>query len=826
MKGCKLKSPVRNQPDLTTSSVGWRMWRLRLAALLGVPLLFFGLLELGLRLAGFGHPTAFLLPSSNQGEKAFMQNNQFGWRFFGARMSRLPHPISILRDKAPGTIRVFVFGESAAFGDPQPRFGLPRMLQAMLEVRHPDVKLEVVNAAMTGIDSDVIVPIARDCAHARADIWVIYMGNNEVVGPFGAGTVFGPQAPPWPLVRASLALKTTRTGQLLDSLRETLQQPPPGKSEWGGMTMFLNQQVPATDPRLANVYRNFERNLADIIRAGHDSGAGVVLSTVAVNLRDCAPFASHHRANLSDPQRVEWEARFKPGVTAQQAGSWREAEAQFRAAAQIDDAYAELRFRLGQCLLALGEVGDARNHFTAARDLDALRFRCDSRLNDLIRQAGAKGENGVLLADAESVLAATSPDGLPGADAFYEHVHPTFEGNYILARAIAEQVEKLLPRTVGVSSRAWPGIPECARRLGYSDRARQLAWSDILGRLADPPFSFQANHDEQRRHWVALARRVAPADSPEALREARRACEDALLAFPDDALLYQQLGELKQAGADYAGAEAAAKRSLALLPSNQECWLSLGLALAQEQRFQEGAAAFRRVFELDPQDVWGRQNLAICLRKTGRRDEAIREFRRALAIKPRFGLAWLGLGQVYEEAGRQREAEECYRQALANRIHRADELTTLARFCQSRGWFEAACTNYSEAIELSPSDPRLRLEAGLPLAALGRHADAARCYKEAIQLSPDLAQAHFLCGLELGKLEKPGDAEREFREAARLMPDLAEARLNLGIALYRQEKLTEALKEFEQVLQRNPTNALASKYLQALRDRTSPTPAR
>jgi tetratricopeptide (TPR) repeat protein len=78
----------------------------------------------------------------------------------------------------------------------------------------------------------------------------------------------------------------------------------------------------------------------------------------------------------------------------------------------------------------------------------------------------------------------------------------------------------------------------------------------------------------------------------------------------------------------------------------------------------------------------------------------------------------------------------------------------------------------------------------------------------------------------LGKLEKPDDAEREFREAARLMPDLAEARLNLGIALYRQEKLTEAFREFEQVLQRNPTNALALKYLQALRDRTSPTPAR
>ena len=433
------------------------------------------------------------------------------------------------------------------------------------------------------------MPIARDCARARADVWVIYMGNNEVVGPFGAGTVFGPQAPPWPFVRASLAIKATRTGQLLDSLRESLQKPPPGKSEWGGMVMFLNQQVPATDLRLANVYRNFERNLADIIRAGHNSGAGVVVSTVAVNLRDCAPFASLHRASLPDGQRADWEALFKSGVAAQQAGKWREAETQYRAAAQIDDAYAELRYRLGQSALALGDMDDARNQFAAARDLDALRFRCDSRLNDLIRQAGANREReGVLLADAERVLAANSLDGLPGADAFYEHVHPTFEGNYILARAISEQVEKLLPRTAASASAPWPEITDCARRLAHTDRARQLALSEILGRLTDAPFTLQGNHDEQMRHWTGLARSLAPADSPAALRDAQRACDDALVAHPDDALLDQQLAELKQAEGDYAGAAAAAKRSLALLPSSQECWLLLGLALAQERKYRGG----------------------------------------------------------------------------------------------------------------------------------------------------------------------------------------------------------------------------------------------
>ena len=113
---------------------GRKLWSFRLMALAGVPLLCLGLLELGLRLAGFGYPTAFLLKSSNHGENTFVQNNQFGWRFFGPRAARQPDATSIPREKPPGTVRIFVFGESAAYGDPQPRFGLPRMLEAMLEL--------------------------------------------------------------------------------------------------------------------------------------------------------------------------------------------------------------------------------------------------------------------------------------------------------------------------------------------------------------------------------------------------------------------------------------------------------------------------------------------------------------------------------------------------------------------------------------------------------------------------------------------------------------------------------------------------------------------
>ncbi len=213
------KGPVPPSP-------GRKLWRFRVASLAVAPLLFFGLLELGLRLGGFGYSTGFLLKSANRGEATFVQNNLFGWRFFGPRLARSPESISIPRQKPPDTVRIFVFGESAAYGDPQPRFGLPRMLQALLELRHRDQKFEVVNAAMTGINSHVIRPLARDCAQAHADVWVIYMGNNEVVGPFGAGTVFGNQTTPLPLIRASVSLKATRIGQLLDTLRSQVHKPP------------------------------------------------------------------------------------------------------------------------------------------------------------------------------------------------------------------------------------------------------------------------------------------------------------------------------------------------------------------------------------------------------------------------------------------------------------------------------------------------------------------------------------------------------------------------------------------------------------------------
>lgn len=800
-----------------------KTWALRLACVVAAPLVCFAIIELLLRLVGFGYPTSFLLPGTRGNEPVFVQNNQFGWRFFGPQMSRVPAAIAIPQTKPAGTVRIFVFGESAAFGDPQSSFGLPRMLEAQLSLRHPGTKFEIVNAAMTGINSHAIVPIARDCAKAGGDIWVIYMGNNEVVGPFGAGTVFGPQSPPLPLIRASLALKATRTGEWLESIRARIEKPPASKSEWGGMEMFLGHQVRADDPQMQAVYHHFQRNLEDIISIGRSHGAGIVLSTVAVNLKDSAPFSSEHRAGLSEADAARWQQIYSRGVTAEEADNDSVAMAAFREAAQIDDRVAELAFREGATALRMGQADEARRDFTAAMNLDTLRFRCDTRMNELIRKT-ASDNPAVRLADASEAFAKASSDGLPGIDLFYEHVHLTFAGNYLLARTIADQIEKLLPGAQAAPSAAWPSLADCAARLAWSDWSQAGAISEILVRLSDPPFTLQINHDAQVRHWQDALRQLAPAMGAAGVKQALQVTESAVKKAPDDADLQEQLATLRSMTGNLATAETAARRATELLPSSSENWMGLGGILVKEQHFQEAAEAFRTAFSLDAENVWALQNLAQCLVKLDRKDDAMAEYRHALSIKPRFGLASLGLGELLEEMGRKAEANACYQQALANRIHRAGELATLARFCLSHSWYEAASTNYADAINLSPADPTLHFESGQSLSALGRHEEAAKRFAEAAELSPDWPQAQFLWGLELGRMGQPAEAAARFREAVRLMPGLLEARINLGIALMREGQAADALDEFNQVLQRSPTNAVAAGYVRAITERLSQQP--
>ena len=93
-----------------------------------------------------------------------------------------------------------------------------------------------------------------------------------------------------------------------------------------------------------------------------------------------------------------------------------------------------MQYRLGRCDLALTNNNQARRDFELARDYDALEFRADTHINSAISEAASRhAGQGVYLLDAAGALAQSSPEGIPGLEFFYEHVHLNFAGNYLLA---------------------------------------------------------------------------------------------------------------------------------------------------------------------------------------------------------------------------------------------------------------------------------------------------------------------------------------------------------------------------------------------------------
>jgi tetratricopeptide (TPR) repeat protein len=505
-----------------------RRWALPAASAIVVLLLLVGLIEGALRLFGFGFPTSLTVPCTVQGRAAACYNLFFPAPFFPPGMIKTPQAYAIPAEKPQKTFRIFVLGESAAMGDPDPAYGFSRYLEVMLSQRYPTMKFEVVNTGSVAINSHVLLPIAEGLAKQRPDLFIIYSGNNEVVGPYGPGTALTGSGMSMPVIRGSILVRSTRIGQLLTKVGTQ-------KREWGGMEMFLDKQVRESSPLMKYTYANFEQNLRDTVRIAQRSGAQVIISTVATNLKDCAPFGSLHRDDLKPEELRSWNRLVQQGAELENARSYDEALKAYQAASKIDDQYAELDFRMARSLWMLGDYKGADEHFRRARDLDTLRFRADSRINEINRAVATA--TGAELVDAESIFSRESANGIAGSELVYEHVHMTPLGNYLLARAMFLQMASRMPAQARHSLADVPSEVECEQWLAFTGHDRSRIGLEMLGRLQKPPFTNQLNHSDQ------MLRLMLKAEEPGESSDATAAeYEWALRQRPDDRILHYNYG--------------------------------------------------------------------------------------------------------------------------------------------------------------------------------------------------------------------------------------------------------------------------------------------
>ena len=643
---------------------GWqgRVWK-RFIAWVIVPPMLLCMVELGLRLAGFGISMQLFIPRKVNGEAVCVTNKAFYQQFYTHSFQKAPYEFSMPAKKPADSYRVFVFGESAAHGYPMPDFSFARILATMLRACRPAGKTEVYNVALPGADAHVMRAAARACAKYQPDLFLVYMGNNEL-NPLVSQTLVFDWLPPQIALRCfqlSVALNDLRLVQLLRGIK--------GPADLDRIHGTGNGPVDSE-----RAYKYYQANVKGICDSAKAAGARVILCTLGSRLREWPPGGESPEFLDSITEQVGNEVH-----DAESRRKYKQALAACMRAFNADGRNAWLAYGVACCHHALGEYTDARSWFVRARELDFTHVRPAARINDILLGIAETGrDDAVRLLDTAKSFADGSPHGIEGPEFFVDHVHFTFEGNYALARSVLEGMAGFYP-SLGIQTPPL-SIEECGLRLALTEvdlrdlllMTRQSYSGIMLSReslnsmLAELDARVGDSADDIRLKACLNAAQADPldevvrlrcvrllGDGAAALDQAKRLVAD----FPHSWEALRHLSWLLGIAGEREGAIDALRKSLALHPDDADACMELGRFLFEEDRLVDALAAFRASFRIKP-CAQVQNEIARVLRRQGNAAGAIKADRRSLQLKPNDVAVFKDLVLTLCDANRLAEAKE------------------------------------------------------------------------------------------------------------------------------------------------------------------------
>jgi tetratricopeptide (TPR) repeat protein len=742
---------------------------MRLLAMVLSPILFLALVEVVLTLAGYGPPKGFFIRWKVAGQTVYLPNEHYCEHFVPKALSRAPDFCALGR-KGDSTFRIFVLGGSAAYGDPDPAYGFCRQLEVLLNEHAEGTSFEVINAAVTSMNSHVARRIAQDCAARKPDLFIVFMGNNEVVGPYGPPTLPASLYASRGFINACItAKKSTRIGSLLSNVGQTLRtrgQP----RKWQGMEAFLAERIAADDPKLKDCYQHFRDNLEDIIRTARGCGAGLLLCTVPTNLQS-APFGSQHKAGLTADETARWKQAFEQGRELEKAGDFAAALSAYETARGIDGAYADLSFCMGRCLQALRRVDEAKRMLIETRDCDVLRFRADSSILGVIRETAQKwASQGVRLLDLESCLAARVGWAMPAdgghapstacpANFLVDLVHLDFRGNFLAAFAAMRQIREMMPQAkLPEPSRSEEELLDlCRRRLLLDEHERYRLAMVMYRRRTVPPFDGQLDHDAEMEALREEIYRLRGVERN--VKESEGPYLDAVQRRPFDSYLVVRHGQF----------------------------------LADAGRLREAMDVYQKALDARPFDPKVRTALAQVMAQGMREDEAIRVLTSKQSPN-RFNRkdALLLIGSHCAMVGNIPLATEIYDELGRIDPRNVDVLVNQAAAASQRNDLAAMKQALDKALAIDPDSVEVLVNMGNYYAKRAQPAEAQRWFAKGVEVEPQNPFAHIGVGIQSVRLEQMNKAVAHLTRAVALKPDFVEAYLLLAAICDRDGRKEES----------------------------------
>ncbi len=371
-----------------------------------IPLIIILFLECLLRLFGYGDNLNLLIDNPDPEFREYkIVNPQTGKKYFQKLEYTFPANDMFLKGKQENTFRIFVLGSSTAIGFPYGKnLMFSRILHERLRESYTGKNIEVINTAITAINSYTLLDYMDDVLKAEPDALIIYCGHNEYYGAFGIASneIISRHRL---LVFIHLDLLSMRFYQLLRNVFNktsalfNAKNSEPAERGTLMKRIAAKKEIAYKDEIYTQGIAQFKKNMEGLLKKARRNDLPVFISDLVCNVRDLPPFCSTVETGYPSAEDIYYMAKKY------------ENEKEYTA---------------------------AKEYYYKSKDLDCIRFRAPEEINVIIYELAEKYD--AYLVPVKDCFEDNSVNGIIGSKLVTEHVHPNIDGYFLMADAFCKEI--------------------------------------------------------------------------------------------------------------------------------------------------------------------------------------------------------------------------------------------------------------------------------------------------------------------------------------------------------------------------------------------------
>lgn len=705
--------------------------------LLSAFVLLFILFEIFLQIVNY--PSNPITPNPYFGFDGKLQlfhetKNQDGEKIYRTKPEQLFYfnPQEFKKTKSENVFRIFCFGGSAVSGFPYGvEVSFPALLQTNLDLLESYQKFEVINVGGISLGSKRILNLQKEILHYQPDMFVFYLGHNE----FLEKNLFE-------------EFQKNQKGEKLFNFTDNIKtlnlfnrEDKNSTDRYFKVTEFPISFIIGSSSNLKNytcsnekkqnVLDQFRNNVTKMIELAHQNRVNILLAKIPDNIREFSPFKSKHKEGLTSEHLENWQKAYLRGLIFQKQEKYKEALTEYQKCFNFDDQYAELTFRIAQCLWKLKEFEIAKEYFVQAKNLDAIPLRTLEEMNEALQNMG-KTYN-VPVVDIQADISKNSLNGLSDGSQFIDHIHPTIQGNQTIAESIANF---LVEKEIIFSNKK---INRQLLARAYGNIIKSIPREQFVKSVLKVIKNLELLNKKEEKKTILL-------------------------------------------------------RNLAKASGNAEYNYYIGCSFLEDSKFLESLPYFQNAVSLDPNYSEAYNLLGNALEKSGQPDEALKKYQKAVLINSQDYEARTNVGRIYYLKQNYEASIIAYEAALRinpdyPKVH--SELGVVYYHYQNDP--RHAVKELQQAVALDSNFAEAFFNLGVIYMESKELSEAMKNFKQAIKSDPFYSDAYSSLGVCYYRQKKFAEAQENLELAILINPKSGQAHNNLAVVFYGTSNFEKAL---------------------------------